>query len=89
MTIFDQLLDTVPPHLMSLQEKTELAQRLMASGETLLEDTVIGHRPIEHLDHSYKFYIVAVGMDLFYIRFVNATCTSIFNLVTNSEVLYK
>ena len=89
MTIFEQLLDTIPPHLMSLEEKTELAQRLIASGEVLLEDAIIGHRPIEHSDYSYKFYIVAVGMDMFYIRFVNATCISIFNLITDSEVLYK
>lgn len=89
MTIFEQILDTVPLHRMSVEEKTELAQKLIASGEILLEDVVIGHQPIEHLDHSYKFYIVAVGMDMFYIRFVNTTCTSIFNLITNSEVCYR
>jgi len=86
MMLFEQLLDTVPHKPMSVEEKTELAQKMLSSGEILLEDIIIGHRSIEHLDHSYKFYIVAVGMDLLYIRFVNETCTSIFNLITDSEV---
>lgn len=89
MTTFEQMLNKVSPHRMSIEKKTELAQKLIASGETLSEDIVIGHQPIEHLDQRYRFCIVAVGMDIFYIRFVNTACISIFNLTTNSEVLDK
>ena len=89
MTLFEQILDTIPRNPMSMEDKTELAQKILSSGEILLQDTIIGHRPIEHLNHSYKFYIVAVGMNLFYVRFVNNTCISIFNLITDSEVSYK